>query len=267
MSGLNILVVEGNSEERLAFQEANALVHASVTYAASLGLHAPMARIDRAFPYAPHRETDLLPIGAYDGFALTGSSVAWGAEMPEARPYLDFVSRLLDTGKPVLGSCWGMQTVCVLLGGMSGPNPLGSEIGIARDIKLTAAGRNHPLFENMPGCFAAPAFHRDHVTRMPENAVLLASNTVSEVQAMAYQTNGIDYTGFQFHPEIPLEHFSAEYRQRTKLPGTITELTDFPDIVPDEIADPMQRTRPLGNWLVHVERKKLGGLDELADTA
>ena len=225
---LKILVVEGCSEELLASQETNGTGFGSDVYRNALLLNAPDAEIDIAFPYAPHRNQNLLSLEAYDGFALTGSAVAWGAEMPEAKPYLAYVDTLLKTGKPVLGSCWGMQTIAVLLGGMSGPNPKGSEIGIARNIRLTKAGKNHSLFEGMPDTFDSPCWHRDHVTQLPEGAVLLASNAVSDVQAMAYCLNGIDYMGFQFHPETPLEVFRNGHARNAKLPGTICELVDFP---------------------------------------
>jgi GMP synthase (glutamine-hydrolysing) len=249
---LKILIVEGCSEEILTAIEARGDGFGSHDYRDSLRLHAPDAVYHIAYPYAPDRNRDLLDLAAYDGIALTGSAVSWGAEMPEARPYLDFLEKVLATGKPVLGSCWGMQTVAVLLGGMSGPNPKGSEIGIARNIHLTEAGKAHPLFAGMPDIFNSPCWHRDHVTRMPEGAVLLASNSVSEVQAMAYNGNGIDYMGFQFHPEVPLDHFRANHGRNAKLPGTIRELVDFPDNPPHDIADAALRTRPLANWLNHV---------------
>ena len=216
---LNILVVEGCSEEILVTQETAGTSFGAEVYRKALLLNAPEASIDIAFPYAPHRNRKLLPLETYDGFALTGSAVAWGAEMPEAKPYLAYVDTVLKTGKPVLGSCWGMQTIAVLLGGMSGPNPKGSEVGIARNIRLTEAGGNHPLFEGMPDTFDSPCWHRDHVTRLPEGAVLLASNAVSDVQAMAYTRNGIDYMGFQFHPEVPLEVFRNSHARNTACTG------------------------------------------------
>lgn len=252
MERLKILVVEGCSEEILVQNEAIGLAFSSEIYAGSLKLNSPDAQISIAYPYAPHRNSKALDLDEFDGFALTGSSVAWGAEEVEAKPYLKFLDKVLGTGKPVLGSCWGMQTVAVLLGGMSGPNPKGSEIGLARDISLTEQGKRHILFRGMPERFSSPSFHRDHVTRLPAGAILLASNPVSHVQAMAYRNFGIDYMGFQFHPEIPLEHFRSEHQKRSQLPGTIIELRDFPDVVPDEVADPILRTRPLANWLDHV---------------
>ncbi len=252
---LKLLIVEGSSEKILVGNEADGRQFGCEVYRDALRHNAPDAIFHFAFPYAVKREKDLLPLIAYDGFAFTGSGVPWGAEMPEAKPYLDYIERILKTGKPVLGSCWGMQTVCVLLGGMSGPNSNGSELGVARNISLTGAGKNHQLFEGMAEIFASPTMHRDHVTRLPYGATLLASNPVSEVQAMAYDLNGIDYMGFQFHPEVPVEYFREIHDKFPPLPGTLRELADFPDQLPPEIADVTMRTRPLANWLNHVRKK------------
>lgn len=249
---MNILVVEGNSEEILGRDRGHGLRAYGDLYKEALSNHAPEAVFHTLFPYAPARNSGLIDFSGYDGFVLTGSSLACGAETDEAKPYLRILEKILATGKPVLGSCWGMQTVCVLLGGMSGPNPRGSEIGVARNIRLTEPGQHHLLFQGMPHVFDSPAMHRDHVTRLPEGAELLASNDISEVQAIACQRNGVDYMGFQFHPEVPLDHFRQAEKMRQPLPGTVSEISHYPAEEPVEISDPAIRTRPLANWLRHV---------------
>lgn len=252
---MRLLIVEGNSEEIITGDEALGSQAAWKSYREALQLHAPEAEFDVSFPYAPARAMKLSPFGEYDGIVLTGSGVAWGAETEEARPYVSLLEKLLDTGKPVLGSCWGIQTAAVALGGMSGINPRGSEIGLARRITLTAEGKRHKLFEGMPERFNSPCWHRDHVTRLPDGAELLASNEVSEVQAFAYDRNGVDYMGFQFHPENRIEEFAAYHARRKVLPGTVGEIVDFPDTPPAEVADAMVRTRPIGNWIGHVRQR------------
>ncbi len=62
----------------------------------------------------------------------------------------------------------------------------------------------------------------------PKMRCFWLTNAVSDVQAMAYALNGIDYMGFQFHPEVPLEVFQSGHARNAKLPGTICELVDFP---------------------------------------
>ncbi|MFZ1814170.1 MAG: type 1 glutamine amidotransferase [Rhizobiaceae bacterium] len=253
---MRLMIVEGNPEEILARNELHKMKSAWQSYGESLRLHASDAQIDVGYPYAAARDQDRDDPSAYDGFVLTGSAVSWGAEAPEARPYLDYIEPLLASGKPVLGSCWGMQTVSVLLGGMSGINPNGSEIGLARGIRLTDAGRKHRLFEGMAQQFSSPTWHRDHVTRMPAGAVLLAESDVSPVQALAYQTNGVDYLGYQFHPECELAVFKAHHERAKQsgvvMPGLVREMIDFPDNPPVEVSDAMERTRTIGNWIGHM---------------
>ena len=252
---VRILIIEGNSAEILAKDERNGRKPAWKSYAESLLIHESKAEISIGYPYDRAREKQPLAIDNFDGFVLTGSAVDWGAEQPEARPFLDYIEPLIDSGKPVLGSCWGMQTVSVLLGGWSGPNPKGSEIGLSRNIRLTQAGKEHPLFSGMPSTFASPTWHRDIVTRLPEGAVVLAESDITPIQSYAYQTNGVDYLGYQFHPECELADFKTGFDARTPKPGTIGETIDFPKEPPAEVADPFERTRSIGNWLGHVRQR------------
>ncbi|MEZ5872151.1 MAG: type 1 glutamine amidotransferase [Nitratireductor sp.] len=249
---MRLLIVDGNSAEILAANERSGRKPAWKSFAESLLLHEAGADISIGYPYDKARETAAIDPDNFDGIALTGSAVAWGAESPEARAYLDYIEPLVASGKPVLGSCWGMQTVSVLLGGMCGPNPNGSEIGLSRHIRLTHEGRQHPLFAGMAEQFASPTWHRDIVLRKPDGAVLLAESEITPIQSIAFCGNGVDYMGYQFHPECDLEDFKAGFKARTPLPGTISETIDFPDDPPSEVANPGERTRTIGNWLAHV---------------
>ena len=252
---MRLLIVEGNSADILSANERSGAKPAWKSYAQSLQIHAADAEISVGFPYDRDREKVAADPDNFDAFVLTGSAVAWGAEAPEARPYLDYVEPLLRSGKPVLGSCWGMQTASILLGGMTGPNPNGSEIGLSRNIRLTDAGRKHALFAGMAEAFSSPTWHRDIVLRKPGGAVVLAESDITPVQAIAYAGNGVDYMGYQFHPECELADFKTGFEARTPLPGTISETVDFPDDPPSDVADPVERTRTIGNWLAHVSTR------------
>ncbi|MEZ5800506.1 MAG: hypothetical protein R3D29_08545 [Nitratireductor sp.] len=122
---MRILIIEGNSAEILANNERNGRKPAWKSYAESLLIHESKAEISIGYPYDRAREKQPLAIENFDGFVLTGSAVDWGAEQPQARPFLDYIEPLIDSGKPVLGSCWGMQTVSVLLG--AGPAQIPTE--------------------------------------------------------------------------------------------------------------------------------------------
>ncbi len=247
-----ILVIEGNSEQIIADTLERGFPVSCLGYRDALALHEPDFEYAFAYPFAKHREEPLDLLENYDGFVQTGSAIPQTAGDPGTEPYLELLEKVLATGKPVLGSCWGLQTAAVALGGEVEPNHRGSEIGLAIDIELTPEGQVHALFAGMPQRFHSPCWHRDHVTRMPQGAVLLAGNAVSEVQAMEYRRNGVDYLGFQFHPETPLEEMKMWFDSaKTALdsPGLIL---NFPQTVDEFVADPKLRTRVLANWLAHV---------------
>jgi GMP synthase (glutamine-hydrolysing) len=251
---MRILIVEGNSEELIARNEQSGRPQAWQTWETALRLHRPDADVDVTFPYAAERDGRHGRADEYDGFVITGSGVFWSAADERAKPFLARIEPLLGTGRPVIGACWGLQTASVALGGSVGANPKGSEVGLAR-IELTEAGATHSLFSGSPRRFASPTWHRDHVTEMPAGAVLLASSPVSEVQAIAYRKAGVDFFGFQYHPEAELEDFRKGFEAYGAQPDSVAVIADFPDDPPEEVRDPVLRTHTIGNWLRHVAEK------------
>ena len=67
-------------------------------------------------------------------------------------------------------------------------------------LQLTDAGRDDPLFGQLPPTFAAQAGHEDHVVELPPDAVLLASSARVPEQAFRFAGQPIYCT--QFHPEL-----------------------------------------------------------------
>ncbi|MCB2080331.1 MAG: type 1 glutamine amidotransferase [Novosphingobium sp.] len=256
---LDILIVEGSVGEALDAAKARGWQASHETYRDALALHRDEARFTTIHAYAPERDAPGIDYSSFDGIVLGGSGVAWSADDEEARPYLNLLEELFAVGKPVVGSCWGLQAVAVLLGGSVGINERGKEVGVARDITLTQAGRAHWGFAGLPERFDQPAIHRDHVTALPSKAVNLAGNNVSEVQAMSYETDGIDFIGYQFHPEFELGYIRQLHEARAPLPGEGIVLADFPDDPSPHVSVPKERTRVLGNWLDQVEKVKKAG--------
>ena len=137
------------------------------------------------------------------------------------------------------------------------PNEKGTEIGLAEGITLTEVGRKHWIFEGMPNRFSSPCVHRDHAADLPDTFELLASNAVSKVQAVSCSTGEIDFVGFQFHPELDLDHVRTMHERRGNIHGTHTLNCDsFPENVPVIVSDEIRRTRVFRNWLRHVGNKK-----------
>ena len=66
-------------------------------------------------------------------------------------------------------------------------------------VRLTAAGRQDPLFGELPDVFDAYLGHKEAVSRLPEGAVLLASTDTCPVHAFRL---GRNVYATQFHPEL-----------------------------------------------------------------
>ena len=119
----------------------------------------------------------------------------------------------LNTGTPVFGSCWGLQIITVAAGGAVRKNPKGREIGFGRGIRLTEAGRKHPMYVGKLDVFNAPTVHLDEVETLPPGATVLASNAMSDVQSVEIRTKGSIAWGVQYHPEYPLRELAAIVRR------------------------------------------------------
>lgn len=102
---------------------------------------------------------------------------------------------LLDSGRPILGICYGMQLLAHNLGGMVDPAAR-REYGHAT---ITLIAEDAPLFRGLPSEMSVWMSHGDHVSELPPTLVPLAI-TPSSVAAMGDLARGI--YGVQFHPEV-----------------------------------------------------------------
>ena len=126
---------------------------------------------------------------------------------------IDLVRAALTTGTPLFGSCWGLQVITAAAGGSVRKNPKGREIGFGRGIRLTEAGRKHPMYVGKLDVFNAPTVHLDEVEALPPGATVLATNAMSDVQSVEIRTNGSVAWAVQYHPEYPLREIAAIVRR------------------------------------------------------
>jgi GMP synthase (glutamine-hydrolysing) len=120
----------------------------------------------------------------------------------------------LASGTPMFGSCWGLQVLTVAAGGTVRRNPKGREIGFGRAIRLTAAGREHPMYAGKSDIFEAVTVHLDEVDTLAPGMTVLALNTMAGVQAAEFRLNGkANAWGVQYHPEYPLRELAAIVRR------------------------------------------------------
>ncbi len=209
-----LLVIEGNTSETMAEHIAIGGVPASQGFADLLRDLLPGVAVDICYPADL---TAALPAGtaleSYDGIAITGSSLHIYSGGNAILRQIDLVRAAFTTGTPLFGSCWGLQVITAAAGGQVRRNPKGREIGFGRSIRLTAVGRQHPMYAGKLDVFNAPTVHLDEVETLPPGATVLATNAVSAVQAAEIRTNGSVAWAVQYHPEYPLRELAAVVRR------------------------------------------------------
>jgi len=214
MPSPRLLVIEGNSPEAMAEHVAVGGTPASKGYSDLLREVLPGAAVDVCYPGDP---TALLPEGhaleGYDGIAITGSSLHVYNAGPQVMRQIELVRAALSTGTPIFGSCWGLQIITAAAGGSVRKNPKGREIGFGRGIRLTEAGRRHPMYAGKLDVFNAPTVHLDEVETLAPGSTVLATNAVSDVQSVEIKTSGSVAWGVQYHPEYPLREVAAIVRR------------------------------------------------------
>ncbi len=106
---------------------------------------------------------------------------------------------------PFFGICLGGQLLATAVDGVVQPTPV-PEIGIA-SFRVSQDAASDPVFGKLAGQdVIAAEWHKDYITDLPDDAIVLAGNDVCPVQAFRV---GENVYGVQFHPEIDSEIFSS----------------------------------------------------------
>jgi GMP synthase (glutamine-hydrolysing) len=214
MPSPRLLVIEGNSPQTMAEHLAAGGVPASQNYANLLRELLPGATVDACYPADV---AAALPAGqsleGYDGVAITGSSLHLYDGGEAVQRQVDLVRAIFMTGTPVFGSCWGLQVITTAAGGVVRKNPKGREIGFGRGIRLTEAGRKHPMYVGKMDVFNAPTVHLDEVVTLAPGSTVLSSNAMSEVQGLELKAGASTAWAVQYHPEYPLREVAAIVRR------------------------------------------------------
>lgn len=241
-------------------------------------------------PMVPHGNFDVLyvadldtalPEGAalnsYDGYIWTGSDLTLYHDVPEVTRQIELSRAIYRAGVPQYGSCWGVQMAAIAAGGEVKLNPRGREWSIARDIRLTDAGKSHPMYTGKPHRFDGFIMHLDEVTQIPAGGTLLATNEHTPVQALSVKyPGGGEFWATQYHPEFTLfemarlidarkkpltkEGFFNEESEVASLVGQMIALSEEPENgelrqalnVGDDILDDKIRQLEVENWLKYL---------------
>jgi GMP synthase (glutamine-hydrolysing) len=136
-------------------------------------------------------------------FNPNGIILSGGPESVTAENTLIAPPYVFEAGVPVLGICYGMQTMAAQLGGKVGASTH-REFGFAQ-----VRARNHSaLLKGIEDHVTADGFglldvwmsHGDRVDELPENFVCIASSDNAPFAGMADESR--HFYGLQFHPEV-----------------------------------------------------------------
>jgi GMP synthase (glutamine-hydrolysing) len=155
-------------------------------------------------------------VARYDAVFITGSPIHIYEDSPAVERQLAFMRAVFASGTPSFGSCAGLQVAVAAAGGTVRRMPERLEAGISRRITATEAGRGHPLLAGRPDAWDAPALHADEVERLPDNAILLAGNAITRVQAAEIRHDRGIFWGVQTHPELSLAEIAAALRRESE---------------------------------------------------
>ena len=164
----------------------------------------------RAFDMSEQEIRDFDP----RGIILSGGPESVAADASPRAPACVF-----ELGVPVLGICYGMQTMAEQFGGKVAGSHI-SEFGYAQ-IKLVADNRLlHDIRDHFDhegnALLDVWMSHGDKVVELPEDFELIASTASCPIAGMAHRTE--PFYGIQFHPEVThtlqgrriFEHFALE---------------------------------------------------------
>ena len=257
-----ILIVEGNpKEENKSFSYAGIKTHTE-SLRESIGFFTNDIKIDIVNPSTDQNIiNNINGLESYDGLIWGGSSLNIYNDTPEIRRQIQFMKECQKKIKKILALCWGLQVAVTAAGGEVKKGIKGSHKGIAIDIEVNEKGLDHPLYKNKKKKFNTPAFNFDEVVTMPQNSVLLASNSINKVQGLNFKVNNCDVWGLQYHPEITYNKMISIIvfrKDRLLKKGAFVDEKEINNHIKhikseDEKLDKISRMRELENWLNYLK--------------
>jgi len=213
---LTFLIAESGTPADRQERRADTGKSSGETYRATLKQMRPGCTVDLVRP----SDDGALPlsakdIAAYDAVFITGSPLHVYEDSPVVDRQLAFMRAVFASGTPSFGSCAGLQVAVAAAGGTVRRMPQRLEAGISRRITATAQGRDHPLLAGRPAVWDAPALHADEVECLPDNALVLAGNAVTPVQAAEIRHDRGIFWGVQYHPELSLAEIADALRRES----------------------------------------------------
>jgi len=275
------LIVDGYPEKSRDDFDKAGMPYAHKQYADMLVHQLPEAEHDVWLP-SDDPEPPAGP-GEYAGVLWTGCNLTIYDDDERVTRQIQYSQQAYRTGTPQYGSCWGLQMAVVAAGGQVEANPLGREMGLARNIRQTPDGHGHRFYAGKPEVFSGFISHVDQVTRMPPGGKVLATNDFTLVQAVAVSHEQGAFWAVQYHPEYSLadmarlivareskllpEGFYADRDALLSHVAKLEALAAAPDrkdlrwqlAIGDDVLDQKVRQREFRNWLDELVLPRMAG--------
>ncbi len=253
-----ILLVEGDLREvTQEYNNVGILTH-TASLKESIDYFTNDLKIDTVNPSSDHDiDQRVKDLNKYDGLIWGGSSLHIYNDTVAVRRQIEFMKECQKKIKNILAICWGMQVAVTAAGGEVKRATKGTHKGIAHDVEINENGLKHPIYRSKKKQFNTPAFNYDEITTLPENTVILASNSINKIMALNFKFGIADIWGIQYHPEITYEkmiqliNFRKERLIENKSFKDESEINSHIEVIKKEnsISDKVSRMTELKNWL------------------
>ena len=204
----------------------------------------PNSQVDTHDSYDDNKNID-----NYDAYIWTGG----GGNIYENNSHnfsqLKLCENIIGKDKPIWGSCWGLQVIVTVLGGVI-KKCQKPEFGYSKDIKIISSTLNDSIYRGKSNIFDAPAHHYDIVEKLPNEFEIISENEIC-IQSIYSSSKNIFCT--QYHPELPYDYIASLMRfWKDNYKNFFSEI-EFNEILKylesKEKEDKGQRLQELSNWL------------------
>ena len=262
---MKLLIVEGNNEEARAQRDTFGIKPYHLIFKEMLHFLWPTVQTEVVFPADGSKDLPTVEqLTKYDGILWTGSALSVNENIPSVTDQLNFAETIFESGTPLYGSCWGLQVATTVAGGKVARGKIGLEFGIAKDIILTEAAIKSPFFLKRKSNYSALCIHFDEVVKTPKNAIVLAHNSHSKVQALVFDYKKSSFFGVQYHPEFKpsvMAKIATLLSEKLIDSGRFTSVAEVAKFVarfsegkgfPQEIVDYQLHTQEIKAWLNYI---------------
>lgn len=144
--------------------------------------------------------------------------IASHKKVAEMRPFLEYLKR---QDFPTLAICFGHQIIGESVGCKVRNDKVQAKVG-SHLVSLNDTAKSDPLFSDLPNDFFAQYGHKDSLSDLPAEAVLLANGQQCLYSALRY---GKNVYSLQFHPELSAEDILDKFKSHPDYlpPGQVAE--------------------------------------------